>query len=167
MLALDPASCTGWAEATTTAPGRAVFHGAGAWDLGAGWRRPMVLRGLLRDRLSRAPRITALCLEVHLDHGVTVVRDGKKQRVQAVHAAHLSGALLFAVHEVAELLRVPVVEVTPTAAKAAAGGGRFNKDQVRAAARGRFGLELGEDAADALFVLCAAHNVLHLDPETP
>lgn len=166
VLALDPATHCGWAECTADGLGRGTYHGAGVWDLAdAGWLRPQRLRALLAERIRQEPRIEALAIEVHMDHGVTVRKpDGSKQRVMAVDAAHLSGALLFAIHEVALGARLPVREVTPTAVKAAAGSGRFNKEQMQAAAQRLLGTSLPHDAADAVFVFCAAYNVLNLTP---
>lgn len=164
VLALDPATLTGWVEAELIRPGHGRVLGHGCWDLGAGWDRPRVLRGHLRSRLRRGPPVQALALERHMDHGVTVRgKDGQARRVQAIDAAHLSGALLFAIHEVALDHQLPVAEVTPTAVKASAGGGRFKKAEMVGAARRRFGLALSEDEADALFVFTSAFHVLTLE----
>lgn len=144
ILGIDPGSRTGWAllEAGERLAG-------GTWDLGKldGGARLVRLQDALRDTITLA-RPDLVAYEVVMGHGPG-----------GSTAAHLYGALVGVLLLTCARMRVAVRGVhVGTAKKLATGSGKADKRAMVRAARDRWGLTVGHDEADALWIALAASN---------
>lgn len=142
LLALDPATCTGWAWQDTDSPDLPLY---GAWRLAAtGDDSGRLVR--LREHVYAIKRSKGIDLLAFEDASF----GSHNPHVQAMHN-ELRGVIKLAAHE----LGVRAISVGPMTLKAfVAGNGRAKKPAVIAAVERHLGIRTQDDnVADALAVL--------------